>query len=380
MRAASRPQATSPLTRETYTRLVEAIVDQMAFEVVGVDPEGRVRFVNRAAARRLPDPGGAIGRPLFDVFPFFAASGRIAWRTVVLENVLREGRSVEARDVLHEGRHYDVRAFPLKAGKRLLGGAVVLDDVTERVSREEESLRQARTASLANLGASIAHEIRNPLNSIALNIQLLKEDLARAAPAGAGTEPFARTIDTTLHGIERLNRIIKEFLQFARPPQVVLKMDDPNRAVLSALHLLEGQVRRSGVDVTVSLAALPQVLMDAERLSEAIYNVALNAIQAMEGRPQRVMAVTSAMEGDHVAIRIRDSGPGIPEENLPRLFDLFFTTREGGTGLGLPYAEGVVKAHQGTIRAENVPGGGAQFTILIPVSIRMAGADAAAVP
>ncbi len=377
MQASSRTRraarAEKSLTRESYTHLAESLVDQIGLEILAIDGEAHITLVNKKAARRLADPSAALGKSLFEIFPFFAKKEPVDWRHVITQNLLKEGRSLEVRDHAIGGRHYDIRAFPLAVGKRREGAALTLDDVTDKIEREEALVRQARTASLANLGASIAHEIRNPLNSIALNIQLLKEDLAKA-----GTDPrpdtVHRTIDTTLHGIERLNKIIKEFLQFSRPPQVVLKIDDPNRAVLSALQLLEGQIRKANVDVTVALAPVPKILIDAERLSEAIYNIALNAIQAMErsgSASRRVMGVTSALEDGAVMIRIRDSGPGIPPEHLGRLFDLFFTTREGGTGLGLPYADGVVKAHQGRVHVESRPGEGAVFTIAIPASIRM---------
>lgn len=366
--------AVRPLTRETYTHLAERLVDQVGLEIVAVDAEGKVTLVNRQAARRLADPVAAVGRPFLEVFPLFAEKVPVDWRQVLARNVLAEGRSVEVRGHVLGGRASDVRIFPLAEGKRRVGAAILIEDVTERVAREGELLRQAKTASLANLGASIAHEIRNPLNSIALNIQLLKEDLAKKGTRSQGATVF-QTIDTTLNGIERLNKIIKEFLQFSRPPQVVLKLDDPNRAVLSALQLLEGEIRKAGVDVTVSLSPLPRILVDVERLSEAIYNVALNAVQAMGKLPAgapRVMTVTSGAEGDHAAIRVADTGPGIPADVQARVFDLFFTTREGGTGLGLPYADGVVKAHQGRIQVESAPGAGTAFTILLPLSIRMA--------
>lgn len=378
MAASARPHrpraAARPLTRETYTHLAERLVDQVGLEIVAVDAEGKVTLVNRQAARRLADPAAAVGRPLFEVFPLFDEKAPVDWRQVLARNVLAEGRSVEVRGHSLGGRASDVRIFPLAEGKRRVGAAILLEDVTERVAREGELLRQAKTASLANLGASIAHEIRNPLNSIALNIQLLKEDLVKGGGKAASRTVF-QTIDTTLNGIERLNKIIKEFLQFSRPPQVVLKLDDPNRAVLSALQLLEGEIRRAGVDVTVSLAPLPRILVDVERLSEAIYNVALNAVQAMGRLPagaKRVMTVTSGAEGGHAAIRIADTGPGIPADVQGRVFDLFFTTREGGTGLGLPYADGIVKAHQGRMQVESAKGAGALFTILLPLSIRMA--------
>ena len=92
----------------------------------------------------------------------------------------------------------------------------------------------------------------------------------------------------------------------------------------------------------------------------------------MEKVPKRVLRVSSAAEGDSVLIRIRDSGPGIPPEALPRVFDLFFTTREGGTGLGLPYAASIVKSHQGRIEVESAPGQGATFTLKLPIGILMA--------
>lgn len=361
--------------REAYARLAEAVLDQIGLEIIVVDAEGRVRLASQKAVNRMADPARGIGRPLFEAFPLFAPAGgkgaeAVDWKTVIQRHLLSEGRSFEVRDYSIGGRHFDVRGFPLRSGRRQLGGAITLDDVTDRIRLQEELLRQAKTASLANLGASIAHEIRNPLNSIALNIQLLKEDLERGGPPLP--EPTRRTIDTTLHGIERLNRIIREFLQFSRPPKAVLKLDDPNGAILSALQLLEGQIRKAGIDVSVNLSPLPRILMDAERLSEAIYNIALNAVQAMEGRPKRALDVASAVVDDQVVIRISDTGPGIPSDRRERLFELFFTTKEGGTGLGLPYAEGIVKAHEGTIQVDSVPGKGTAFSIVLPASILMA--------
>jgi C4-dicarboxylate-specific signal transduction histidine kinase len=241
-----------------------------------------------------------------------------------------------------------------------------LEGTNAELVRARESLHRAeQLATLGRLASGVAHEVGNPLGAITGYVELARARL-RAAPHPAVDDLVARIGAEA----ERIDAIVRELLDFARPAPLVLGTVDLGAALEAAVRLAEVQSRFR--DVAVEVAAEPglRVVADARRLSQILLNLLLNAADAMGGRG-RVEVTARSLDGDGhgmVEVVVRDTGPGIAAEHLPLVFDPFFTTKAPGqgTGLGLAVCHGIVTSFGGRIRAANDPRGGAAFTLELP--------------
>ena len=217
---------------------------------------------------------------------------------------------------------------------------------------------------LGRLLARLAHEIRNPLSSLDVHVQLLEEDLGALAPQVRDqVNPRLEIIHGEVH---RLEAIVERFLRLAGPAGVDLEPVDLGRILRHVGELLRPEAATRGVEVaTVLPAPLPKVLADPVRLTQALVNLVINAIQAVE-RNGRV-ELTATTEDATLVIDVSDTGPGIPAEKLAQIFDPYFTTKAEGHGLGLWIAQQIVVAHGGVLQAQNRPAGGAVLSIRLPL-------------
>lgn len=231
---------------------------------------------------------------------------------------------------------------------------------TEVLFQTEEQLRRAdRLSALGELSAGMAHEIRNPLGSIQGAAEILKDDYGPDAPQ----QEF---IEILLKETDRLNKIVQEFLGFARPKPPELREEDINELLESVLALTAQPARKAGISVEKRLdPAIGKGNLDADLLKQAFLNLVLNSIQAMpEGG---ILTVESARRDGRIEVKIVDTGMGISAENRKKLFSPFFTTKKDGTGLGLAITYRIIQNHHGTIDVESETGKGSTFTITIPV-------------
>jgi len=235
-----------------------------------------------------------------------------------------------------------------------------LKEQTDILFQTEEQLRRAdRLSALGELSAGMAHEIRNPLGSIMGAVEILKDDYS---PDEAKYE----FIQILLKETDRLNRIVQEFLGFARPKQPEFEQTDVNEAIESVLTLTAQEAKKSGIRTEKRLeASIGKRSLDAGLLKQAFLNLVLNAIQAMPDGG--VLTVMSALRNDSVEVKIGDTGGGISEENRKKLFSPFFTTKKNGTGLGLAITYRIIENHRGSIEVRSEPGRGSTFTVKIPV-------------
>ncbi len=230
---------------------------------------------------------------------------------------------------------------------------------------EDRLTRSEEFAFLGALAAGLAHEIRNPLSTMTVNLQLLKEDF-QGSSTPEGQRAF-RKVEVLLHETRRLERTLNDFLRFAGRYQMELEDQDLTVVLGDVLDFVEDDFRASRIRVTRKLArALPLASLDRSLFRQAVLNVLLNAKQAMTDGGE--LAVRTSASDDGVTVEIADTGIGIPEENLERIFTVFFSTRKDGTGLGLPIAKRIVEEHDGTIAVKSVPGRGTTFTIVLPAA------------
>jgi signal transduction histidine kinase len=219
--------------------------------------------------------------------------------------------------------------------------------------------RADRLSSLGELSAGIAHEIKNPLASIRGSLEIVAAEFPASHPKHEFVEIMEKELD-------QLNRIVTEFLDFARAPRPVRAPCDVREVIGSLKVLCSKEAARHSVELAVEAPEiLPELSLDASQVQQALLNVVLNGIQAMPRGGRLAVALTPWNGG--LRIEIRDQGPGIPLEQRPRIFDPFFTTKARGTGLGLPIARKLIRAQGGDILLrEDYDGPGAAFVIELP--------------
>jgi signal transduction histidine kinase len=243
-----------------------------------------------------------------------------------------------------------------------IGTSVVAKDITELTRLQEELIRTERLAAVGELAASIAHEVKNPLAAIRAAVEILGD---RFPEKDSGREVVGEVIGQ----IERLDRTVKDLLTFARPSPIEKQPTKVPDLVGSALELLRGEPLRKGVEVYLQLDPdIPGVPVDRRQMEQAFLNVILNSLQAMEGAGR--LTVSSRQEPDDVLVSFRDTGPGVPQEIMERVFHPFFTTKHRGTGLGLSIVQKVLDAHGGSIIIENHEDRGAVVTLRLPMEAR----------
>jgi PAS domain S-box-containing protein len=240
---------------------------------------------------------------------------------------------------------------------RLVGTIV---DMSERKQLEETLRRQETLASIGSLVAGVAHEVRTPLFSISATLDAFE---------GGTPEEMEEGAQMLRAQVKRLGNLMSDLLEFGRPPVLQLERGGVAEIVRRAVSQCGPLASEAGVTVRPFLSLDPLVLTrDARRLEQAFQNLVANAIQhAPRGSEVQVIAQSCRRQArDYVECRVEDAGPGIPEENLPRVFEPFFSRRKGGTGLGLPIVQRIVEAHGGTVTVANRAAGGAVFTVTLP--------------
>ncbi len=217
---------------------------------------------------------------------------------------------------------------------------------------------------LERLLARLAHEIRNPLSSLDIHVQLLEEDLAGVAPAMRGQlTPRLEIIRGELH---RLESIVDQFLRLAGPSALDLEPVEIVKIVNHVCDLLRPEAAAREIELATQVETkLPSILADPVRLTQALMNLVINAMQAVE-REGRI-EVSADFVDQAILVKVTDNGPGIPQERLPSIFDPYFTTKSEGSGLGLWIAQQIVTAHGGSIQAQNGTPGGAVFAMALPL-------------
>lgn len=232
--------------------------------------------------------------------------------------------------------------------------------------------RRRRAANLGVLASGLAHEIKNPLSAMSINLQMMREDLETSQDAR--DRRLLKRVDVLEREVHRLEEILENFLQYARGKPLELIPHQLNSLVREILEFWAAGAREAGIDVELVLAdALPEVMVDASALKQVLLNLLINAQDALadrgdvtaESRPDQIVVVTREVRGG-VEIQVIDSGPGIGEEAMRRIFDPYFSTKAKGNGLGLPTARRIMEEHGGALTVQSEVGRGTAFRILLP--------------
>jgi len=249
---------------------------------------------------------------------------------------------------------------------------VTVEQAMRQVRLHAEKRELARRAQMAEklaavgtMTAGLSHEIRNPLNAAALQLTVLERRILRLPKEAQ--EPLLEPLHVVRDEIRRLDHILEDFLQFARPREFRPRPVDVVTVLDKVLDLLQGEIERRGLVLERRYEPVPHVAGDEERLRQVVMNLALNAIDALgRGGTMTVSCRLEEPDAREVAIHVDDSGPGVPTEARDRIFEPFFTTKAQGSGLGLPIVHAIVTQHGGSVTVEESPGGGARFTLKLP--------------
>jgi len=223
---------------------------------------------------------------------------------------------------------------------------------------------------IAQLAGGLAHEIKNPLSTIRLNMELLAEDLGE--PETPGGRRAAKRVEVVHRECLRLQSLLDDFLNYAKIRRLHLQPTDLNHQIDDVLDFFAPEAREAGVEIVRYLdAELPHLLLDREAFRQALLNLIINAKQAMPDGGQLV--VRTAARNDSVVIHLIDTGCGMDDRTASRMFEAFFSTKPSGSGLGLPTTQKIIDAHGGRINVESEVGRGTQITVELPLPPRIGG-------
>jgi PAS domain S-box-containing protein len=285
---------------------------------------------------------------------------------------LREGKSIEHFETVRVrkgGRrvHVSLSGSPLRdAAGRIVGTSIIVRDITGRRQLERAARQAEKLAALGTLSAGIAHEFNNPISIITSRIELMLMD--------ADTHSLPQEVRDDLQVLhqhaQRVSQIARGLLSFARQSGGELRPLDLSQLVEQTLLFMQTQIVKEGIEIRTALdRGLPPLMGDANALQQVVVNLLTNARDAIDGRGEiRLETGPAPDDPSRIRLVVSDTGSGIPPEELPRIFDPFYTTKPRGTGLGLSVSYGIVQDHQGTIEVESERGRGTTFVISFPVS------------
>ncbi len=337
----------------------DSLVENMPIGLIAVDPRGQLIAFNQTAegilGRSAPDVLGkradeVLPEGLREIFRRLVGEGRASEREI--DFTAAEGRTIPLEVIATVLREED-DAF--------VGYIILFRDMTEVRRLKQEVARSQRLASLGSLAAGVAHEIRNPLSSIKGFATYFRERYRE--------NPDDReTAETMISEVDRLNRVITQLLEFARPMTMKRAPTSPAVVIRHVLRTIEGQAAQKGIRIETDIPAAPaEIPLDADRMSQVLLNLLLNAVAATDAGG--TIRISLAQQDDRtVRIAIADTGAGIRREDLPRVFDPYFTTKPSGTGLGLPIVQKIVEAHDGAIHIASEVGTGTTVTLLLPTA------------
>ena len=345
---------------------IRSVVDSMPEGIVVVDCDGRVTAWNRTMAERYGRDADLVqGQSLDAVLPGLLGTPLLEELRQVLAGGAPAAQRSSIRLPEEPGRVLTATVSPLRRHDDAIEGAVlVLADVTDRLRLQEQMQRSDKLAAVGQLAAGIAHEIGTPLNVISGNAEFLKME-----------HEGAEELQTIVDEVTRISHLVQRLMSFARQEEPRVEAVDVGEVVDSVLSLMHHQMSRKGVRVAVEIpAGTPLVAADRGQLQQVLLNLVMNAWQAMPAGGDLSIAARATGYGEpaSVTITVTDTGEGIDAEQLPRVFEPFYTTKDvgEGTGLGLAIVQRIVEDHDGSIELRSQPGLGTELELRLPTWVQ----------
>lgn len=344
-------------TLNTMTTYATNVVGNMPDGLISIDAQGEIVTVNNRVREIFGLKGIADQRR--ELKKHF-----IAFATPLIDS-LRQNRIVLEQEMEYPRPGGSIplavsAARLISDDKEYLGTVFILRDLREIKALQERVTRSERLAALGSLAAGVAHEIRNPLSSIKGFAQFfLKKN-----PPGSTDHKYSEVM---IQEVERLDRVIANLLDYANPKEPAREQTSLADIIHRSIALIADDATAKKVDVSAKIAEnIPPVKVDRDQITQVLLNIALNALDAMKRGGKLAIRCFPDDEGTFVILEIKDTGHGIPEEELTRIFDPFYTTKKTGTGLGLAIAHRIVENHGGTLSVKSTAGSGTTFRITVP--------------
>ena len=344
----------------------ETVFNAIQEGIIVTDPAGRVTYINDAACHLFGlENKTAVGKPLGERVP------GLDWSSIA------QAQGPISRDLeifYPESRYLNFYVVPLVIERRTpsnkidiaarqIGHVVILRDITESRRTAEQTIESERLNALTLLAAGVAHEIGNPLNSLHIHLQLMERNLRKVNdPAKAELQD---SIEVARGEVARLDSIITQFLRAIRPSKPQLQPENLNAVVEEAVRFFTPEIQDRDIVVKQELRSdLPLLQLDRDQMKQAFYNVIKNSFEAMNRHGE--LHIRTDRDDSHVLVTFSDSGGGMSAEQMSRIFEPYFTTKESGTGLGLLIVRRIVREHGGELSIASAEGKGLTVTIRLP--------------
>lgn len=282
----------------------------------------------------------------------------------LVERVFNEKKPLHM-DLLetNDRRYYHLSLYPVyDKEENVIKVVQIMEDITEKKLMEERLILTEKLAAIGQVSAGLAHEINNPLSGILLLLKEIQRDHLSA-------EEKQLYFDLINEGLLKIQRLIRDLLNFTRSSELKMEKTSINNLIINLLELSSSLLEKENIKLNLELDPhIPELAVDKEKMSQVFLNLLLNAIQAMESSPEKILTIKSTLREEKIQISFKDTGPGIPEEIKGRIFDPFFTTKPPGkgTGLGLSVSLAIVEKHGGRLYLDEAERG-ANFIVELPI-------------
>jgi len=335
------------------------LVENVPIGLIAIDDNRKIASFNNVAEAVLGiSIKNAMGKEAKEILP-----------KDLMENIdnlnTKNGAIEEEIDCLVQ----DGRSIPLQVSATLLhdenltflGHVLLFKDLSEVQALRREIARNQRLASIGRLAAGVAHEIRNPLSSIKGFATYFKERYR-------DNKDDQQTADIMIQEVERLNRVVGQLLEFARPITISKKATSVDTVIKESLRLIERQAAEKNIKIETDFSSIvTKIQIDTDRISQVLLNLYLNAIESMQDEGHLNVALSMDEEKKWAIIKVTDNGAGIRKEDITHIFDPYFTTKPSGTGLGLAIVHNIIDAHDGKMKVESSPGKDTTVTLFLPI-------------
>ncbi|MCD6385822.1 PAS domain S-box protein [Candidatus Sumerlaeota bacterium] len=366
-----REQIESYLKRLWQERsFLEQVFQTLAEGIIVTDMESRIVFINRGAYKLLgiSQRQRLLGEPLIEVIRDSNLLQGVQEFSLPSDGQVE---SYELKVQYPRPATYLVKIVPLREEEtsELSSLVFIISDISEAKRKEEERSRQERLDSLATLTAGIAHEIKNPLNALNIHAQLLKRSIEDNSliPDTPEYQRAKQSLEIIIEEIRRLARIVNQFITAVRPFKLHLKSCDVNRILEELVKTFGPELKERRIKITMSLERdIPPIYADEHLIRQTFLNILKNAIETIEDQNGEI-GIRTFYSGKWVYVSVRDNGKGMTEEEMRRMFEPYFTTKDYGSGLGLFIVYRVIQEHRGEIKVQSEKGKGTVFTVQLPI-------------
>lgn len=339
---------------ENYTN---SIFESIRNGIISINNDFFITSINSGAKNILGISSNCIGVNFIEIFP---SSEDIS---TIITDAIKEGKSIEnvEKSILKDNKVVNIKVhiYPLSLDNKNKGLVIIIEDITEIKVIMNQMQRNEKLASVGQLATGIAHEIRNPLAIIKMIEQTMKSELKDNKDA-------IQELSIIDEEIERANRVIKSLMEFGKPSKNEKRISSLNDIIEDVFIIINKYVSQHKIKVRFHKGDIPYSKFDKEQLKQVFVNLIFNAVDAMPHGGE-INISTEIVSDNWIKVIFQDTGIGIEENNLKNIFNPFFTTKEEGTGLGLPIVHRIIEDHEGIIKASSTVGKGTQFEMLFPI-------------